>query len=351
MSAFHLGLVIPLRGPGGIYGPACQAVSELAVAEINRAGGMLGREVELHVIDAGQPLAALRRELGERLARGAVHALCGWHTSAVRNAIVPVVAARIPYSYPAAYEGEESRPGVYVTGEVPSAQLVPALARLRAETGASRWFVVGDDYAWPRSTFAVLRARAVELGIEFVGASFLAVEGDSDARVRETLASAAASGAHSVLVLMVGQNAVRFNRAFAAAGLDERMTRLSSLMEENMLMASGARATRNLFSTGGWFRSLVTGHALDFSGRYARAVGPHAPAVGAAAEACYESILALHAILRRAGSAEVAVTDRVVDGTRFEGPRGDVAFVGNHASQTLYLARADHYDFELVAEL
>ena len=351
MSDFVVGVLLHFQGPGGIYGPSCQAVTELAVAELNAAGGILGRPVRAELLDAGQPVGRLRQRLGAALDAGRLHALTGWHTSAVRRAVVPLVQRRVPYVYPAAYEGAETRPGLYVTGEVPSAQLFPAIERLRAEAGTRRWFVVGDDYAWPRGTYAALAPQLAGLGAGFAGARFLPEQGASDAQLAATLEEVERSGAEGVLLLMVGQNGVRFNRLFARRGLHERVVRLSTLMEENMLMGSGAGATGNLYSAGGWFRSLATGEALDLVGRYTAHHGLHAPAIGAAAEACYEGILALRSIVERAGSAAVAATDRSVDGLAYEGPRGLVRFRGNHAEQRLYLARADGFDFDPLAAL
>ncbi|WP_402461778.1 substrate-binding domain-containing protein [Isoptericola aurantiacus] len=351
MSDFVVGVLLHFQGPGGIYGPSCQAVTELAVAEINATGGVLGRPVRAELIDAGQPTNSLRHQLGRALDAGRLHALTGWHTSAVRNAVVPVVQERVPYVYPAAYEGEETRSGLYVTGEVPSAQLFPAIRRLRATRGVRRWFVVGDDYAWPRGTFRVLSQQIAELDARFAGARFLPATGASAAQLAATLDAVEAARADGVLLLMVGQNGIRFNRGFARRGLHERVVRLSTLMEENMLLGSGAGATADLYSAGGWFRSLATGEALDLIGRYVAHHGSHAPAVGAAAEACYEGIFALRSIVQRAGSATVAATDRSVDGLVYEGPRGPMQFAGNHADQRLYLARADGVDFELLTEL
>lgn len=83
--------------------------------------------------------------------------------------------------------------------------------------------------------------------------------------------------ADGVLMLLVGSDAVRFNRAFAASGLDQRCLRLSTLMDENMLMASGPETTGDLFSTVSFFASLANQDTLDFHGRYADRFGCEAP--------------------------------------------------------------------------
>ena len=48
-----IALLVPLSGPAGLWGPSCQTSALMAAREINAAGGILGREVELVFADAG----------------------------------------------------------------------------------------------------------------------------------------------------------------------------------------------------------------------------------------------------------------------------------------------------------
>ena len=161
----------------------------------------------------------------------------------------------------------------------------------------------------------------------------------------------AASHCDGVLMLLVGQDAVDFNRRFGALGLHERMLRFSPLMEENMLLASGAEATRNLFVCASYFRSLATSSALEFGSAYVDQHGPDAPPLNNAAESCCEGLMALAALAQRAGSLEVHRMTAVADGLGYDGPRGPVSFTGNHLQQRVHLAVADGYDFDVLAAL
>src|ERR1700748_3990 len=49
----RIAFLIPLSGPAGLWGPSCQASAELASQEVNAAGGILGRAIELGFADAG----------------------------------------------------------------------------------------------------------------------------------------------------------------------------------------------------------------------------------------------------------------------------------------------------------
>lgn len=340
----RVGLVIPLQGPAGILGPSCEAVAATAVRAINERG-LLGREVSLEVVDGGAPPAQVAEEVGRLVAAGRVDAVTGWHISAVREALAPVTAGRVPYVYTSIYEGGETRPGVFCTGETPVRQVAPALRWLRDEADVRRWFVVGDDYVWPRRSVRRTAEYARELGLDLSGVAYVPL-GTAD--YSAVLRSIEESDAEGVLLFLVGQDAVHFNRAFAARGLDTRLVRLSSLMGESVLLASGSASTRNLYSSAAYFRSLATEDALDFGRQYVAQHGPDAPPLNNAAESCYEGLMAYAALARRAGSLELGRVIAAADGHGYDGPRGSVSFRGNHAFQRVHLAAADSYDFDVV---
>jgi len=49
---FVVGLLVPINGSAGIWGPSSIACAQLAQAEINAAGGLLERKLRLRVIDS-----------------------------------------------------------------------------------------------------------------------------------------------------------------------------------------------------------------------------------------------------------------------------------------------------------
>ncbi|NED96719.1 substrate-binding domain-containing protein [Phytoactinopolyspora alkaliphila] len=345
--ALRVGLAIPLQGPAGLFGPSCEAVAELAVATMNTAGSV-SPEVQVEVIDAGAPGHVVARQVDRLVSAGRIHALTGWHISAVREHVAPVTVGRIPYVYTSLYEGGESRPGVFCSGEVPDGQVAPALTWLRDQLGLRRWCVVGDDYVWPRASARHTRDFAHQLGLDITAEIFVRLGTRAFEPVIRAVRESAAQG---VLLYLVGQDAVEFNRAFAAAGLDDTMVRFSPLMEENMLLASGPQATANLYVAAAYFRNLATAGALDLVADYVSLHGPGAPALNNAAESCYEGIMTLATLMRRTGCADVRCLTAHAEGAGFDGPRGPVQLVGNHLRQRVHLARADGLDFEVLGTL
>jgi ABC-type branched-subunit amino acid transport system substrate-binding protein len=345
----EIAFVVPRSGPAGIVGPSCEACGQLAADEINAAGGLLGRELRLRVVDGGRLPAVVAGEVGALVATGAVEGVTGWHISAVRQVVAPVVSGRVPYVYSPLYEGGERTPGVFLAGETPDRQLLPALTWLARELGVRTWCVVGDDYVWPIASARVARDYARRCPeIDVVDEVFVPLGTlEFDAAVRRV----ERSGAHGVLMLLVGSDAVLFNRAFAAAGLDAACVRFSPLMEENMVLATGADATRGLFASAGFFEALPTTSGLDFSRRYAERFGVQAPVLGSLGESCYEGVTLLARLAERAGSLMPAQWEAAAAALAYDSPRGTVRMAGNHLVQNVYLARADGLDLDVVAQL
>jgi urea transport system substrate-binding protein len=330
----NVALVIPRSGPAGMLGPSCEMSARLAAAELNVANGAAGREVRLVPVDGGAPPQQVAAETDRLISAGAVDAVVGWHISAVRQALTPRVRCRVPYIYTALYEGGERAPGVYLTGETPATQLFPAMRLLGEGRGIRRWHVVGNDYIWPRATAAAARQYAPRCGARIAAEAYVPLGTTDFSRVLREIERRAAD---AVLMLLVGADAAQFNRAFAAAGLHQRTLRLSTLMDENMLLASGPDATGDLWAAAGYFETLATPQAFGFSARYTSRFGAHAPPVGSPGQSCYEGIRLLAALCQRQPA--------------FEGARGSRPILGNHIPQPVYLAQADALDFHVQAEL
>lgn len=347
-DAVRIGLAIPLQGPGGLFGPSCELVAELCRRQVNTRG-VLGRPVTLEIIDAGQEPQTVANQVRELVDHGRIHALTGWHISTVREQVAPVTQGLIPYVYTSLYEGGEDRPGVLCTGETPDQQVGPALEWLRDELGLRRWHIVGSDYVWPTRSAAAAHDFARTLDLKILSTTFARFgSGNFQANLDIIERGTRADG---VLMFLVGQDAVQFNREFARRGLDEQIVRFAPLMEENMLLASGAHATRGLYAAAGYFNALPTGNALEFIGEYTAMFGPDAPALNNQAESCYEGIRLLTTLFEAAGETSFTSVMRQSEGIGYDGPRGAMQLRQGHLDHTVYLAKADAMTFDVLTSL
>lgn len=341
-ATVKVAFVVPLQGPTGIYGPSCLACGELAVEQLNAASGILGRHVELVVVDAGREPHVVADEVAMLVDLGAVDVVAGWHISAVRQAITARVGGRVTYVYAAMHEGHDNTPGVFMLGERPVNQLLPGVRWMRENLGIGRWAVVGNDYVFPRVTGATARQALQGSTSQIVSETYVPL-GTSD--FAPTLRSLGEEDVDGVVMLLMGQDAVHFNRQFARQGLDDAMVRLSPAVEENTLLGGGPDAHRHLYAAAAYFDSMATSESSDLSRAYHRRFGPWAPALNVIGESCYEAMIFLSRLAERCGGLDIASVSAVESGAFYEGPRGLLRLDGNLMNQDVYLARADRLEF------
>ena len=347
---FTVGLVVPLSGPEAMYGPSCILCARLAAEELDDGSGILARPVRLRIVDGGRGPERVAQEVERLVERGEIDAVVGWHLSAVRQRIAPRLRARVPYVYTALYEGGETTPGVIAIGETPEIQLHPGLRWMSDEIGVRRWFVVGNDYVWPRRSTETVRVLVDDdrSGPSLDEAEFVGLGTRDFGPVLDRIA---AGGTDGVLMLLVGHDAVRFNRQFAARGLEERCARFSPLMDESMLRDLGPKASSDIFSASGYFESLPTPDSLSFGSRYVRRFGADAPVLNAPGESCYEGVRLLACLVTAAGSADARRVTEIARRSDYVGPRGHVRIDGTATRQQIYIATADGTEYDVLASL
>src|SRR6266446_7373123 len=148
---------------------------ELAVDQINRAGGLLGRQVELVVRDDNGAPGDAVRVAEELVSREKVDVLLGTFSSAVGLAVADFAKQRKllfiasePLTDKIVWDNGNRytfrlRPSTYMQ----TAMLVPYAAKL----GKRRWAIVYPDYEYGKSATAAFKQQMIALqpsGIEFV---------------------------------------------------------------------------------------------------------------------------------------------------------------------------------------
>ncbi|MFC1673841.1 transporter substrate-binding protein, partial [Pseudomonadota bacterium] len=129
---------------------------QMAVDEINAAGGLLGRQLGVNVRDTGSSPTAAAKAAERLIVKDGVDVLFGCWTSACRKAVKPVVERHNHVLfYPLQYEGLEQSPNIIYTGAAPNQQIIPAGVWALEQLGR-RVFLVGSDYVFPRTANVLL---------------------------------------------------------------------------------------------------------------------------------------------------------------------------------------------------
>lgn len=343
-----IAFVVPLQGPTGIYGPSCLACGQLAVEQLNARDGIAGRRIELVQVDAGRSPEVVAEEVGRLVDTGRVDAVAGWHISAVRVALTRRIGGRVVYAFAAMHEGSDDTPGVFMLGERPVNQLLPATHWLREHHGARRWVVVGNDYVYPRVTGSVAHEALQGTGSEIVESAYVALGTEDFTQVINELRATKADG---VIMLLMGQDAVYFNRQFARAGLSENLLRLSPAIEENTLLGAGPSANDGVYAAAAYFDGLQTVESGEFAQQYYTRFGRFAPALNAVGESCYEAIRFLAHLGEVSGSIAMSSVAALPTGHFYDSPRGLLRLDGNLVDQDVYLAAADGLEFKVQEQI
>lgn len=158
------------------------------------------------------------------LTQDKVAVVFGCWTSVSRKSVLPVFEELNGLLfYPVQYEGEEMSPNVFYTGAAPNQQAIPAVEYLMSEDGgaAKRYFLLGTDYVYPRTTNKILRAFLHSKGvadkdIEEVYTPF----GHSDYQtIVANIKKFSAGGKTAVISTVNGDSNVPFYKELANQGL------------------------------------------------------------------------------------------------------------------------------------
>lgn len=296
-----VGLLHPRSGVGGLWGPALEAAAMVGAAELNARNGIAGEPVELVFGDCGFSHDEAMDAVDTLIDIEGVGAIIGGHASNVRDAVSARIAQRVPYIYTPQYEGGAMGPSTVAIGSVDGELLAPALAWFKSERQAERFFFIGNDYIWPRMAATTTRNILRREGLHLVGERFVPVRMGVD--YEPLLKQIVQSRAQVVVLALIGFAAVEFNRAFAAAGLDQKMLRFGLIVDETIVANVGAEASGDLYTAAHYFssqRSRFNDHFLEL---YHDAFGTFAPPASCASIGFYEGLHSLAGLVQETGSS------------------------------------------------
>jgi len=243
-------------------------MTQLALEELNAAGGLLGRPVEA-VLGDGASKEAVFAKQAERLVSDGVVALFGCWTSASRKAVMEVVERRRHLLfYPVQYEGLEESPRIVYTGAAPNQQLLPAADWCVRRQGKRTFFLVGSDYIFPHAANALLRHRIGELvGPEaVVGEEYVPLGSDDMARVVTAIQAAKPD---AILNTINGSSNAAFFRALRAARIAPQQTlTVSFSLDEESIRRFEPVLVAGTYAAWGYFSSLDNPVNAAFKARY-----------------------------------------------------------------------------------
>jgi urea transport system substrate-binding protein len=266
-----VGILHSQTGPMAAGERAMIDAEVLALEEINRAGGLLGRQVRWVIADGASDWQTYKRQAEALIREHAVSVIFGCLSSDCRKGVLPVVESHDHLLvYPAAYEGLEQSPNIVYTGAAPNQQITPAVQWCHDALRARRFFLVGSDYVWPHCVNAIIADQLAGLGAEQVGEEYVPVGGtDLDALA----ARISAAKPDVILSSLTGVSALPFAGAVRTAGLTpERCPIVTFATAEGDLRGAAAADMVGHYAAWNYFQSIErpenTAFVRAFTARY-----------------------------------------------------------------------------------
>lgn len=333
-ETIKVGILHSLSGTMAISETSLKDMALMTIDEINAKGGVLGKQLEPVVVDPASNWPLFAEKGRQLLTQDKVDVTFGCWTSVSRKSVLPVYEELNGLLfYPVQYEGEELSPNVFYTGAAPNQQAIPAVEYLMSEDGgaAKRYFLLGTDYVYPRTTNKILRAFLHSKGvadqdIEEVYTPF----GHSDYQtIVANIKKFSAGGKTAVISTVNGDSNVPFYKELANQGLEATDVPVVAFsVGEEELRGIDTKPLVGHLAAWNYFQSVenpVNSAFVDKWKAYAKAKG--LPGADKAVtndpmEATYVGIHMWAQAVEKAGSTEVDKVRGALAGQTFAAPSG-----------------------------
>ncbi len=350
-DTIRLGSVLDTSGIFDAYGKPMDMALGLAVNEINAAGGLNGKEVEVVSYDTQSDMALYSQYAQQLVRNDDVDVVHGGILSASREAIRQTLRkAGILYFYNVLYEGGVCDRNIFINGVTP-AQQVEALVPFAMGRSGKKVHVLAADYNYGQITAKWIQKYVADNGGETVAVDFFPLE---VSEFGSTIARIQSIDPDLVIAPLVGGAHLSFFRQWAAAGMNERIPLASTSLgvgnEHRVLTADEGNGIMVAYH---YSQELDTPANNDFKARWAQAYGDTS-AIHEIAVSNYQGVLTWAEAVRRAGNTN---RDEVIaaleEGLSIEGPGGTVTIdpQTHHAKLDVHLMILENQGMTVIETL
>ncbi|MCA3191359.1 MULTISPECIES: urea ABC transporter substrate-binding protein [unclassified Cupriavidus] len=337
-----IGILHSLSGTMAISETSLKDVALMTIDEINKSGGVLGRKLEPVVVDPASNWPLFAEKARQLITKDKVAVTFGCWTSVSRKSVLPVYEeTNALLFYPVQYEGEEMSKNVFYTGAAPNQQAIPAVEYLMSKEGggAKRFFLLGTDYVYPRTTNKILRAFLKSKGvadkdIEEVYTPF----GHSDYQtIVANIKKFSQGGKTAVISTINGDSNVPFYKELGNAGLKAKDVPVVAFsVGEEELRGIDTKPLVGHLAAWNYFMSVKNGENDAFKKQWAAWVkannlpGGDKRVTNDPMEATYVGIHMWAQAVKKAGTTDVDKVRAAMYGQTFKAPDGFTLTMGDN---------------------
>ena len=349
-APIRIGVVTPLSGT---YTPIGQQVRwglELAAKELNAAGGIAGRKVNLLFEDEEANPAVAVQKAEKLLQVEKVDFLTGTVNSGSTLAVAQLAErngklAATTVSFADSITGDKCSPNMFRVNARAEQQSVALAAWLAKEKPKSKVFYLGPDYEMGRSTVAAFKTNAEKSGAESTGEVFAPLDSKD---YTQYFGQIRAARPQVVYTSVAGNDTVRLLTQLQDFGLLGTLT---------IVGASGTVTSQNISAIGNAAEGFATGVGYSpqidspenrkFVEAFRDAYKNDPDLYGADS---YGLLFAYKAAVEKAGSTETDKVREALRGLSWQTPQGTKTLrAGDHqAMQPMYVVRVTKGKFTII---
>jgi urea transport system substrate-binding protein len=351
-ARIRVGILHSLTGTMAISESSLKDAELLAIEEINKAGGVLGKKIEAIVEDPasnffeGFPDRAKKLVVDDKVA-----AVFGCWTSVSRKFILPILEKENALLfYPVAYEGNECSKNVVYAGATPNQQVIPAIEWILSANGPKRKsiFLVGTDYVFPRTANLIVRKHLKTMDLEPAGEVYVPFGHREFADIVQKIKQ---SKATAIFCTINGDSNINFFNELAAQGVTpESCPVITTLLGEDELRGLDPTKVKGHYAVQSYFQSLDTPQNKAFVKAVKAKYGNDRITHDAMASA-YASVYLWKLAAEKAKSVNVARVRLALSTIEFDAPEGKLKVSPKtlHTNKTFLVGRIrDDKQFDIV---
>jgi branched-chain amino acid transport system substrate-binding protein len=332
-----LGAIFDNSGNLDIYGKPIVMTTQLAVDEINAAGGVLKRKIQLIQYDSQSDIALYTKFAQQLVRQDKADVVHAGITSASREAIRQTFTrSDTLYFYNILYEGGVCDRNTVCTGTTPAQANEPLV-----EVGMKRWgnkvYIVAADYNYGQITAKWLAHYVGQRKGTVAKTDFFPLD---VADFGSTIAKIQQEKPNFVISALVGGAHMSFYRQWAASGMTKRIPLASTTFGVgNEHLALSPAEGDGILIVGNYSQEIQTAANKNFLAAFGKKFGD-TKIVHELAVSQYQGIKLWAECVKKAGSLDRnAVLKAIESGPKIEGPSGSVTLEAktHHAALDIYV--------------
>ena len=329
-NTIKVGILHSLSGTMSISEKSVVDAEQLAIKEINAAGGVLGKQIEAIVEDGASNWDTFKEKATKLIEQDKVATVFGCWTSASRKNVLPVFESKNHMLwYPVQYEGQECSKNIFYTGAAPNQQIEPSVDWLLEKKG-KEFFLVGSNYVFPRTANNIIKAQLTAKGGKLVGEDYLELGSTEVTPIITKIKTALPNGGVIYNTLNGDSNAAFFKQLQGAGLTPDKYPVMSVSIAEEEVKTIGPEFLKGHFAAWNYFQSVDTPANKKFVEAFKKEYGADRP-TNDPMEAAYIMVYIWKQSVEKAGTADdLEKVREAVYGQTFDAPEGKVTMNNNH---------------------